>query len=330
MAFDKYNSRSSHGTFSGEFGYYEDYRIYNNPQFSYTDKNPFMQIPNRIKDCVVFLGGKTPVGTYNPKGTGFLASYPVGANDRYFQFLVTAQHNIDSLLKSNAKEVGLRVNTKSGGAKWIDMPLEKWFTVEDPTCDIVLLSINLDVLDPNLDWEQSCFPLTAIADEAFLDKWEVREGDEVFTIGLYGRYRGKNRNVPIVRIGNISTMEQADIPTKLAENTRAYLIESRSIGGLSGSPVFVNLGNIRLLAREQKPNETKISFSSTEDPIFALLGVTHGHFDTEEGGEVVNEGIAIVIPATRILEILSAFQHELIGHRERILAETAATMDSPK
>jgi len=284
-----------------------------------------MQIPNGLKNCVVFLGAKTQLGTYNAKGTGFFASYPAGFDNKWFQYLVTAKHNIDSLLQSKATQIGVRVNTKSGGAKWVDFPLEKWFCLQDPTSDIVLLSISLDELDPHVDWDQSCYPLTGIVDGSFINKWEMREGDEVFSIGLYSRYKGTSRNVPVVRVGNVATMEQPDIPTKLGEKTKAYLIESRSIGGLSGSPVFVNLGIARFLEHQQKPDETNISFF--KEPYYSLLGVTHGHFEAREGYEVVNEGIAIVIPATRIIETIIVFKTQMAQHVERLKKESVSALN---
>jgi hypothetical protein len=83
----------------------------------------------------------------------------------------------------------------------------------------------------------------------------------------------------------------------------AHLIEARSIGGLSGSPVFVNLG----------------FFRPTSDGIGKVywLGLMHGHWDIDPSPdefeeddssvplkERVNMGIAIVIPSYKILEIL--------------------------
>jgi hypothetical protein len=90
----------------------------------------------------------------------------------------------------------------------------------------------------------------------------------------------------------------------------AYLIESRSIGGLSGSPVFVNLR----LVRHGK-------LSSTGNPIFYLLGLVYGHYDIDEvtidandlnpvaddglRPKNVNMGIAIVVPVSKLIETLN-------------------------
>jgi hypothetical protein len=90
----------------------------------------------------------------------------------------------------------------------------------------------------------------------------------------------------------------------------AYLIEARSIGGLSGSPVFVH----RL-----------------EDgtPKFALLGLMEGHYGTKtaQSGdtaseESVNVGIGIVVPADDIEEIFG--QPEIVELEQRLDDATLA------
>ena len=96
----------------------------------------------------------------------------------------------------------------------------------------------------------------------------------------------------------------------------AYLIEARSIGGLSGSPVFVNLGTSRL-----KDGQVHLS---TRRYNFHLLGLMHGHWDvpllevdgTSEdsvGQRKVNMGIGIVVPAKKILE---ALEHPMIKKQD--------------
>jgi hypothetical protein len=84
----------------------------------------------------------------------------------------------------------------------------------------------------------------------------------------------------------------------------AHLIEVRSLGGLSGSPVFVVL----------PPFRRKGSAPSHEARAY-LLGLISAHWDqrvrsdqfvdpVEE--EKINQGIAAVVPAARILELINA------------------------
>lgn len=62
-------------------------------------------------------------------------------------------------------------------------------------------------------------------------------GDEIFITGLFANYTGEHRNVPILRVGNLAAYPQERVQVQGVEMD-AYLIEARSIGGLSGSPVF--------------------------------------------------------------------------------------------
>jgi hypothetical protein len=79
----------------------------------------------------------------------------------------------------------------------------------------------------------------------------------------------------------------------------AFLIESRSIGGLSGSPVFVSLGGVRGSQISQFKH--------------FWLGLMHGHWERTApeldlvgpNDERLNTGIAVVVPAYEILEVLN-------------------------
>ncbi len=88
----------------------------------------------------------------------------------------------------------------------------------------------------------------------------------------------------------------------------AYLIDAQSVAGLSGAPVFVNFGIVRI------QNGQLMQSSQTEGKVF-LLGLMHGHFKADInipglGGrdakklELVNFGISIVVPCEKILEVI--------------------------
>jgi hypothetical protein len=93
-----------------------------------------------------------------------------------------------------------------------------------------------------------------------------------------------------------------------------YLAEGRSIGGLSGSPVFVR-NTVHMLAMTKDGTRAQISALGT----FHLLGLMLGHWDappdfSETQGKSINMGISIVVPAAKILEVL--FSEELIALRQ--------------
>jgi hypothetical protein len=161
-----------------------------------------------------------------------------------------------------------------------------------------------------------------VATPDIIAKHRIGIGDEVFITGLFVTHSGTERNIPILRVGNIAAVPEEAVKTPMGA-MEAYLIEARSIGGLSGSPVFVYLDPIRQGAGPKG----SILVSSGEDPIggsFFLLGLIHGHYDVPvvldlDGADglrdkAVNMGIAIVVPVTRIIETIN--QPERVAFRK--------------
>jgi hypothetical protein len=192
------------------------------------------------------------------------------------------------------------------GAQFEDLRgADNWIFHEDPNVDIAVLHWRPP---PTVDvWP---FPLKRAATPAVIAREGIGLGDDVFVVGLFSRRTGQARNIPIIRVGNIVAMPEEPIEsaTGLQE---AYLIELLSIGGLSGSPVFTYLGGIR----REFPIGGEITLNARAGAIH-LLGLVHGHWnlpsaervdavrDALDGRERVNTGIAIVVPITRLLEIL--------------------------
>jgi len=147
-------------------------------------------------------------------------------------------------------------------------------------------------------------------------------GAQIAIVGLFRSHYGKNRNVPIVRVGNISALPGEPVFTRYTGYISAYLVEARSISGLSGSPVFVLQNEAVMLANTLK--------SSAPQQHAALLGLMHGHFDVpnlnedvvadEETPErSVHTGIGVVVPVHKILE--TARHPELIAMRQALVEQ---------
>jgi len=84
----------------------------------------------------------------------------------------------------------------------------------------------------------SHIPIGLFADEKTIAHHKLGVGDEVFATGLFTEVTETTRNIPIVRTGTVAMIPGEKIP--FGKNLiEAYLVELRSIGGLSGSPVFV-------------------------------------------------------------------------------------------
>jgi hypothetical protein len=147
-------------------------------------------------------------------------------------------------------------------------------------------------------------------------------GDDVFFVGLFSQQPGRERNLPIARFGAISRMPVEPITVRRDETTEeltGYLVEARSWGGHSGSPVF---WYSRIPKTEYVPAPRDPAFPSGLMPTFreyhliSLLGLVSAHFDIPQAAEVqgdilghietrLNAGIAVVTPANAISELLA-------------------------
>jgi len=110
-----------------------------------------------------------------------------------------------------------------------------------------------------------------------------------------------------------------------------HLIEVRSVGGISGSPVY-------WMSDIYRYNSTGVIEMQTVTKVL-LLGLVHGHWDEPYFAqrdfvypERMNEGMAIVVPAETILE---AVNQEVMVEKRRAWERTAprdreenAVMDS--
>jgi hypothetical protein len=200
------------------------------------------------------------------------------------------------------------------GAQWLKSQVAQW--IEHPTDKLVDVSI-LDCTGFNFtSFDVLSLPAKRLTTTSLIRERSLQLGEEVFLAGLFSLHFGKERNIPIVRIGNVAAMPEEKISTKLGA-IDAYLIETRSIAGLSGSPVFTNLATNR--------------FSSSRSGDYYLLGLMQGHWNTRESDEgKVNVGVGIVVPSEKIMEVID--QKKLKDKREDLLqkqqASTLPEMDS--
>ena len=152
-------------------------------------------------------------------------------------------------------------------------------------------------------------------------------GDEIYVTGLFRFVTGKDSNQVVTRMGSLSMIPSERVPSMKwhKDGIEGYLVESRSIGGLSGSPVFV-----------QRSIEVQPTEHTGRKPLAAgamfWLGLVHGHWDVKEnqvdgfssdawskGREQINTGMAIVVPFDKIMEVIK--QDELKWWAEQAVKE---------
>jgi hypothetical protein len=240
--------------------------------------------------------------------------------------LVTALHNVEKAEKlSSDKCVWLRVNMKGGGPEWVAGTHTRFFaTSKDKNVDLAVLKIPI-----NNDWDNVAWPLESLVENDLLDTIHTGDrgvvlGDELIFAGLFYPHEGKQRNIPVVRIGNVAAMRDEPVSAKDGRPMDLYLVEAHSIGGLSGAPVFIDIRTAKLALPS-----TSGYMAGAYDPrswrTFKLFGIVHGHFGIEDiiqdtassrgrrkrKQEVpINLGISMVIPAEKITEVVERFKEE--------------------
>lgn len=238
--------------------------------------------------------------------------------------MVTAAHVIEKISKeASDNRVWMRVNTRAARQEWRETPLACWKVHPDASADVAALKSGVDSDFDHVTWplESSIVnnQIDASGTPVYTGDRNVELGDEICFAGLFYPHAGQSINVPIVRIGSIAALRSEPVVNRDGALMDVYLVESQSIGGFSGSPVFIDI----ITAKRIKPPSAG-SMAGAYDPNsplrFKLLGLVHGHFGenvesdavVDDGKEIIhiNMGIAMVVPADKIFELLAMFTRE--------------------
>jgi hypothetical protein len=269
-----------------------------------------MRLPDKILNTACFFArDKTPV-KYG--GTGFVVGMQGVGNEAYL-YLVTAKHVVEAL---GASSFLIGVNDKQGKQALIESqgPCQ-WYChpTEPHAVDAAVTVFNpVGYEELNIEWIQD----RQFATDDVVEKACIGIGDEIVAVGLFTRFSGQHSHWPIVRTGNLAMLPKEKVPTKGFDPMNVFLAEGRSIGGLSGSPVFVRQTVNHWLKDD---NGDSYPFAGTGQIYF--LGLMHGHWDVPakfhniEGLEAVNMGISVVVPAQKIMEILN--HPDLVAERKK-------------
>jgi hypothetical protein len=265
-----------------------------------------VRIDEQIRRCTSFLSIRKEQRdgwAFYPVGTAFYVGELLG-NDRAIKYVVTARHLVDGSRPFGS--LWVRCVATTGEKRLFELPTDSWW--QHPTTDVAIAPLTI----PLEKYELQFLPLHLIADAAWLQEHDVGLGDQIVACGLFSQYIGQERDAPIVRFGRIALIpnELIRIPGQgamPAMEFSAILAELGSWAGQSGSPVFVYFR----LDRNLFTGDT----IQMKMPNPRLLGLIHGHYTLPQNvidlsGEVskarvqLNSGIAIVIPATAILDVL--------------------------
>lgn len=279
-----------------------------------------MRIPEEWLDSVVYLYPDEASAKANHRvgGSGFVAGVPVSAGGEraHALWLVTNKHVV-----TGGSSVA-RINTHQGGFDTVELDERNWHChPEGDDLAVCPLPINQEIhkIDP--------IALDAFLTKEILDRLWIGPGDPAFVIGRFSLHEGRTRNMPAVRFGQISQLPVDKIKFEGIQQ-ESILVEIRSLGGYSGSPVFVHIDyeywrrRLSVFGGKAKP---------TKGPELGpwLLGVDYSMIPLwdpvcDKGGKELpyewqvpaNSGMMGVIPAWRLQWLLTEYEPVVKVQRE--------------
>jgi hypothetical protein len=296
-----------------------------------------MRVSDDVLKSVCFIcWHDNQLDEYTVGGTGFFVTW---VEDGWPEtYLVTARHCVRDAQALGDGRVHVLLNTKTGSPRHHAVS-QRWYFPHDKRVD--LAAVRFDFL---ADDDANAIPKQHLLTAARIQKHFIGIGDELWLAGLFWPVPGEGRMRPVLRLGTIAAMPDEPITTQDAQGNpvgpfSAYLVEVRSIGGLSGSPVWVHLGYGRLRDVSDPPPtppwyESLRDIETGEGLPNYLLGVSRLHWtdraarggpimtDNEEG--VVNMGIAGVTPITELTDLLT--REDIVKQRKQRLKDYSAKL----
>lgn len=276
-------------------------------------------VPPEIKTIVTFVFAPGPAeGQLRPWGTAFFVGVKHPKDEtRSFVYLVTAKHVLQAEdRKSWLPKIFLRLNTKKGDTGIVEVPIipagrnqTVFLHPTDSTADVAVVP----ALPDEKLFDFKFLPLELLTSKKDFTDLKIVEGSEVFFTGLFSPHIGTRRNYPVIRFGRVAMITDEKVKFRDYE-ADLYLVETGSYGGNSGAPVFFYLGS------DREPGSLFVG-----PPILKLAGVMSGTFLDVQPVRAVetariavapsNMGIAAVVPAYKVMEILAA--PELTARRQQ-------------
>ncbi|HUP25000.1 MAG TPA: hypothetical protein VNB06_18925 [Thermoanaerobaculia bacterium] len=278
-----------------------------------------MRIDEQVRHCTSFLAVRSEEedgSRFQPIGTAFFIGEELGRG-RAIKYAVTARHVIDASRPYGALWMRC-VSQGSDRRKLFEFSADDWWL--HPTADVAVAPLAI----PLEEFDLRFLPLSLFATPDWLQELDVGIGDHVVASGLFIRFIGSERDEPLVRFGRVSLMPKEALnlggdDSFASMKFRAIFAELGSWGGQSGSPVFVYFSVDRGLFAG---SELQLTI-----PTPRLLGLIHGHYTVPQklagapatlGVHVpLNSGIAIIVPASEILEVLA--QEVATAHRVKFV-----------
>jgi hypothetical protein len=243
---------------------------------------------------------------------------PVWYDTRYY---VTAKHVVLDEHKSIRPELYFRVNKPNGGVTYISLSADitnkqtRIITHTNVAVDLAVVTAaqpNIVItrsglqIHPQPSSRPKCISASMLADKSAFQERYIREGDDMFFVGLFTPFAGSIENIPIYRFGHVAMLSPEPVGW-VTGKTDLYLMEAACFGGNSGSPAFFHFPSP---FRTQMPNPFWLL---SRKPLL-LAGVVSGYFQDFSEVQIRNTalvpfsaqnvGVTAVVPAYYLKEIL--------------------------
>jgi hypothetical protein len=237
-------------------------------------------------------------------------------------YIVTAKHVV-----SGRPEIWIRVNRRVGKPVYIHVEPHEWDP--HPSADIAVVKVgNLNPFEMQIAHvPQPLYVTREVMSWPNADDYDPEKlgiGDECYFFGRFMSHPGTERNLPMLRFGNLAMM-----PGEPVGGEEAFLVEFKSMPGFSGSPVFIyRTGRIDHENNYVPAAKSQIAFLGIDFchlPEIVEFGKRDeaGEFKKVGDGTLLvkhSAGIMGVVPAWKLRELLMSPKQEA---RRRELEEEA-------
>lgn len=265
-----------------------------------------------ILDTVVFVYETREQASEGRRagGTGFLVTIPFAnaPDTRHHLYVVTNVHVARGASRT------LRVNTRDGGVDLV--AVDGWVSIDNGP-DVAVAPVSFD---PSRHAVEALRADIWLLSQEEVTRLEIDAGDDVFMVGRFVDYDGRQSNRPSLRFGHVSMKEARIRQAATGYEGASFVIDMHSRSGYSGSPVFVYRTHGSIFARANS--------IMSGGHLMKLLGIHWGQFPelweiasrrgsaevtdpaeaqlTVDGHQVRGlSGMTCVVPAWDILAVLS-------------------------
>jgi len=267
--------------------------------------SPMPRIDDGLLECVVYLYQSEEHADQGRKagGCGFWVTVPGRVQPFLHPYIVTNSHVVNPA--GNCRVI--RVNKLDGGFEIIETKAKGWIHHKHGD-DVAIYKI-----DPTKDWQYRGIPDDIFISHDLINELNIGPGDEAIILGRFLSHDGTRTNTPALRFGNIAMMPLEPVLRQDGLMQESFLVESRSLSGASGSPVFVRIP-FEIAGRPGVEKQEKMGVW--------FLGLNWGHLNLidrdfervrNKSGELlpvgwkvrVNTGMMGVVPAWKVMELLN-------------------------